>query len=225
MASTGVCLFPARLPSVIRQELTSSSSSGKSKFNPISTPFRRLAAVSTDHTPTSLTTENIGNGKASEKDAHTTTTKSAAETKRQAGQEEKKLDAEEQGLSLKDYFEQAKDFISSDGGGGGGPPRWFSPLGGGSCLDNSPLLLFLPGIDGTGLGLTRHHQKLGKIFDVWCLHIPVKDRTPFTGSSFSLICLCSLYCYKDEVVSLALLILCGTKCLLHSVLIVFVTVW
>ncbi|KAM2203706.1 hypothetical protein ACFX1S_023440 [Malus domestica] len=180
MASTGVCLFPARLPSVIRQELTSSSSSGKSKFNPISTPFRRLAAVSTDHTPTSLTTVNIGNGKASEKDAHTTTTKSAAETKRQAGQEEKKLDAEEQGLSLKDYFEQAKDFISSDGGGGGGPPRWFSPLGCGFRLDNSPLLLFLPGIDGTGLGLTRHHQKLGKIFDVWCLHIPVKDRTPFT---------------------------------------------
>ncbi|KAM1357561.1 phytyl ester synthase 2, chloroplastic-like [Malus sylvestris] len=179
MASTGVCPFPARLPSVIRQELTSSSSSssGRSKFNPISIPSRRLAAASTDHTPTILTAANIGSGRSSEKEAHTTTTTtSAAETKRLARQEEHRFDAEEQGLSLKDYFEQAKDFISSDGG----PPRWFSPLGGGSRLADSPLLLFLPGIDGTGLGLIRHHQKLGKIFDVWCLHIPAKDRTTFT---------------------------------------------
>ncbi|RXH89205.1 hypothetical protein DVH24_031562 [Malus domestica] len=179
MASAGVCPFPARLPSVIRQELTSSSSSssGRSKFNPILIPSRRLAAASTDHTPTILTAANIGSGRSSEKEAHTTTTTtSAAETKRQARQEEHRFDAEEQGLSLKDYFEQAKDFISSDGG----PPRWFSPLGGGSRLADSPLLLFLPGIDGTGLGLIRHHQKLGKIFDVWCLHIPAKDRTTFT---------------------------------------------
>ncbi|KAM5582089.1 hypothetical protein ABKV19_011012 [Rosa sericea] len=40
--------------------------------------------------------------------------------------------------------------------------------------------LFNAGIDGTGLGLVRHHQKLGKIFEVSCLHIPPKDRTPFT---------------------------------------------
>ncbi|KAH9791710.1 AB hydrolase-1 domain-containing protein [Citrus sinensis] len=37
------------------------------------------------------------------------------------------------------------------------------------------------GIDGVGLGLIRQHQSLGKIFDIWCLHIPVKDRTSFTG--------------------------------------------
>ncbi|KAH0939786.1 hypothetical protein HID58_007247, partial [Brassica napus] len=34
------------------------------------------------------------------------------------------------------------------------------------------------GIDGTGLGLIRHHKKLGEVFDVWCLHIPVRDRSP-----------------------------------------------
>ncbi|BAB01229.1 unnamed protein product [Arabidopsis thaliana] len=39
--------------------------------------------------------------------------------------------------------------------------------------------LKLAGIDGTGLGLIRHHKKLGEIFDIWCLHIPVSDRTPF----------------------------------------------
>ncbi|XP_076955292.1 phytyl ester synthase 1, chloroplastic-like [Bidens hawaiensis] len=25
-----------------------------------------------------------------------------------------------------------------------------------------------------------HHQRLGEIFDIWCLHIPTTDRTPFT---------------------------------------------
>ncbi|KAF6161584.1 hypothetical protein GIB67_009463 [Kingdonia uniflora] len=78
-------------------------------------------------------------------------------------------------LSIKDYLEQTKDLIKSDGG----PPRWFSPLECGARWENSPLLLYLPGIDGVGLGLIMHHQKLGKIFDIWCLHIPVMDRTPF----------------------------------------------
>lgn len=41
----------------------------------------------------------------------------------------------------KDYVEQSKEMIEPDGG----PPRWFSPLESGSRLDNSPLLLFLPG--------------------------------------------------------------------------------
>ncbi|BAT84749.1 hypothetical protein VIGAN_04219700 [Vigna angularis var. angularis] len=75
-----------------------------------------------------------------------------------------------------EYLEQSKELIKPDGG----PPRWFSPLECASHLDNSPLLLFLPGIDGVGLGLISHHQKLGRIFDIWCLHIPVADRTSFT---------------------------------------------
>ncbi|KAG7626715.1 Diacylglycerol acyltransferase [Arabidopsis thaliana x Arabidopsis arenosa] len=77
--------------------------------------------------------------------------------------------------SLLDFLEEARDFV----GDGGGPPRWFSPLECRAQAPNSPLLLFLPGIDGTGLGLIRHHKKLGEIFDIWCLHIPVSDRTPF----------------------------------------------
>ncbi|KAI3670136.1 hypothetical protein L6452_41789 [Arctium lappa] len=63
----------------------------------------------------------------------------------------------------------------------GGPPRWFSPLDYyASRLNNSPLLLSLPGVDGTGLSLLLHHHRLGEIFDIWCLHIPNTDRTPFT---------------------------------------------
>ncbi|KAF8013084.1 hypothetical protein BT93_I1070 [Corymbia citriodora subsp. variegata] len=76
---------------------------------------------------------------------------------------------------LRRFFDQAKDLARPDGG----PPRWFSPLECGSRLEKSPLLLYLPGIDGTGAGLTSHHKKLGKIFDIWCLHIPVMDRTSF----------------------------------------------
>uniref|UniRef100_A0A1D1Z7I1 Acyltransferase-like protein At1g54570, chloroplastic n=1 Tax=Anthurium amnicola TaxID=1678845 RepID=A0A1D1Z7I1_9ARAE len=79
-----------------------------------------------------------------------------------------------------DFVEQARELVRC-GGGGGGPPRWFSPLECGSRREGSPLLLFLPGVDGTGLGLVRHHQRLGKIFDIWCLHIPPMDRTPFEG--------------------------------------------
>ncbi|XP_004295931.1 PREDICTED: acyltransferase-like protein At3g26840, chloroplastic-like [Fragaria vesca subsp. vesca] len=81
----------------------------------------------------------------------------------------------EERVSLKNFTEQAKDLIKSDVG----MPHWFSPLDCGQPLPGSPLLLFLPGIDGTGLGLIMHHQKLGEIFEVLCLHIPPKDRTPF----------------------------------------------
>ncbi|EOA23575.1 hypothetical protein CARUB_v10016769mg [Capsella rubella] len=76
--------------------------------------------------------------------------------------------------SLSDFLEEARDFVED----GGGPPRWFSPLECSAQAQGSPLLLYLPGIDGTGLGLIRHHKKLGAIFDIWCLHIPVRDRTP-----------------------------------------------
>ncbi|XP_052196570.1 phytyl ester synthase 2, chloroplastic-like isoform X2 [Diospyros lotus] len=82
--------------------------------------------------------------------------------------DEAKLEGEgEQRLKLKDYFEQSKEMmIGSDGG----PPRWFSPLDCASRL----------GVDGVGLGLSLHHKRLGEMFDIWCLHIPVMDRTPFS---------------------------------------------
>lgn len=62
----------------------------------------------------------------------------------------------------------------------GGPPRWFSPLECAAPIKDSPLLLYLPGIDGVGLGLIQHHKRLGRIFNIWCLHIPVTDRTSFS---------------------------------------------
>lgn len=81
--------------------------------------------------------------------------------------------------SVNGYFQEAAVLVKSTGDGGG--PRWFSPVEcGRPCLKGAPLLLYLPGIDGVGLGLVRQHQRLGRIFEIWCLHIPVMDRTPFS---------------------------------------------
>jgi pimeloyl-ACP methyl ester carboxylesterase len=80
--------------------------------------------------------------------------------------------------SFWNYLEAAKDFIRPEDNG---PSRWFSPLERSKDpCDGAPLLLFLPGIDGNGLGLIRQHQKLGQMFDIWCLHIPASNRSSFT---------------------------------------------
>ncbi|KAH6818209.1 Esterase/lipase/thioesterase family protein [Perilla frutescens var. frutescens] len=77
--------------------------------------------------------------------------------------------------TVKNYLDYAQDMIKPDGG----PVRWFTPISCGPHLIGSPILLFLPGLDGLGLGLILHHKSLGKVFDVRCMHIPVQDRTPF----------------------------------------------
>ncbi|KAL5701401.1 hypothetical protein ACHQM5_026743 [Ranunculus cassubicifolius] len=77
--------------------------------------------------------------------------------------------------TVKDYLEISKDMIHNDGG----PPRWFCPVECGQPIKDSPLLFFLPGIEGIGFGLCLHHKALGRVFEVSCLHIPVYDRTPF----------------------------------------------
>ncbi|KHG23190.1 hypothetical protein F383_03446 [Gossypium arboreum] len=79
--------------------------------------------------------------------------------------------------TVKDYLIAAEEMIKPDGG----PPRWFCPVECCQPINDSPLLLFLPGLDGVGMGLILHHKALGKVFKVQCLHIPVQDRTPFEG--------------------------------------------
>lgn len=81
-------------------------------------------------------------------------------------------------VTMQDYFAASEDFTQHPDGG---PPRWFCPVASGTPLKGSPILFFLPGMDGTGCGLILHHKALGKAFEVRCLHIPVQDRTPFEG--------------------------------------------
>ncbi|XP_061352391.1 phytyl ester synthase 2, chloroplastic-like isoform X2 [Gastrolobium bilobum] len=166
MAAAGVSLFPGTSSPLFRREPPSSVGKLKSCRIPSMAP---RFATSVDRVPATAIS--------AEKESP------AAEVKQEKGsgavEKEKRWEEEKEEKQRrsgwKDYLEQSKELIEPDGG----PPRWFSPLECGSRLDNSPLLLFLPGIDGVGLGLILHHQKLGRIFDIWCLHIPVADRTPF----------------------------------------------
>jgi hypothetical protein len=162
MAATGAVLFPASLSPVVRRDLTSSV--GRfNKLNPVSS--RRFAvSTSTEQTPVTPVT--------------LTTTSRLSEKREElaesvAGSFE--VGEVEYRSLMKDYIERSKELIRSDGG----PPRWFTPLECGPPLNNSPLLLFLPGLIEVGLGLIKQHRRLGKIFETWCLHIPVMDRTPF----------------------------------------------
>lgn len=72
----------------------------------------------------------------------------------------------------------------------GGPPRLSSILSlssgrissnGGSYRSSLPVMVYLPGIDGTGLAASRQFPFLLSCFDVVALMIPPTDRTPFNG--------------------------------------------
>ncbi|MCL7024036.1 hypothetical protein MKW94_021561 [Papaver nudicaule] len=80
--------------------------------------------------------------------------------------------------SVRDYLDISREMVKKTDDG---PPRWFCPVECGNPVKDSPVLLFLPGLDGTGWGLILHHKSLGKVFEVRCLHIPVNDRTPLEG--------------------------------------------
>lgn len=77
-----------------------------------------------------------------------------------------------------DYYYQAlRELVEHDSG----PPRWFCPVDASLSVEDAPLMLYLPGVDGMGMGLCMHHKALGRIFELRCLHIPFHDRTPFEG--------------------------------------------
>ncbi|XP_062153363.1 phytyl ester synthase 2, chloroplastic-like [Alnus glutinosa] len=168
MAATGASIFPANLSLVFCLDATSSSVR-KSKPKQISfSQLPRRFAISTEQPPNTATKKTScfsGSGRLEKREEAEPVTATMSEDP-----------AMERG-SWRDYFERSKELLSKLDGG---PPRWFTPLECGPPMTNSPLLLFLPGITGDGLGLIKQHQRLGKIFEVWCLHIPVVDRTPFT---------------------------------------------
>lgn len=67
----------------------------------------------------------------------------------------------------------------------GGPPRFIQPYipgrAAGVAHDTLPLMVYLPGIDGTGLAASRQFPYLADAFDLHALSIPGADRTPFEG--------------------------------------------
>ncbi|PPS00136.1 hypothetical protein GOBAR_AA20511 [Gossypium barbadense] len=168
MAAISASTYPAAGVSPFSQRSATSSSGGIRNLS-------RILAVSTERGGRGT---GFGeNGKHEKQKLNQKVVKEESEVKPNIYANPEKLpEFEEDKKWLKDYFEECKEMIRSDGG----PPRWFSPLECSSFTSpDCPLLLFLPGIDGTGLGLIMHHHKLGKMFNVWCLHIPAQDRTPF----------------------------------------------
>uniref|UniRef100_A0A8R7QXE3 Serine aminopeptidase S33 domain-containing protein n=1 Tax=Triticum urartu TaxID=4572 RepID=A0A8R7QXE3_TRIUA len=74
------------------------------------------------------------------------------------------------------YYKAIGELVEHDGG----PPRWLCPVDAGEpAVEDAPVMLYLPGIDGMGMGLCMHHKALGTIFELRCMHIPLRDRTPF----------------------------------------------
>lgn len=106
-------------------------------YTPKSANSRRRSTVSSSTVNASTSTTSLTDGVVN-------TTENGNEKAEIGGVVSKrKSDLEDKRLSLKDYFEQSEYLIRSDGGRG--PPRWFSPLECAARLDNSPLLLSLPG--------------------------------------------------------------------------------
>lgn len=125
MAATGACYVAGGFLPMFGRDMWSIA--GGLRRNPISVSIRPSAVIA-DQTPAPGDSEG-----------------GRLDKMREGGRISKRFDnsdvAGTERRSLKDYFEQSKELIKSDGG----PPRWFSPLECGSPLESSPLLLFTPG--------------------------------------------------------------------------------
>ncbi|GAQ80187.1 Esterase/lipase/thioesterase family protein [Klebsormidium nitens] len=96
---------------------------------------------------------------------------SKAETKKGADKAQIAM-SEKQGM-----LQLVAEYLKPDGG----PSRWFSPIDSKPPFPNAPLMLFLPGIDGTGLGAIVQEEAIAERFELWCMHTPAQDRTGFEG--------------------------------------------
>ncbi|CAJ2672376.1 unnamed protein product [Trifolium pratense] len=163
MAATGAYFSPGVSSPIFRRALPLLGTLNSGRIQSMTSRF----AISVDRVPSTFVEAEKGITSEVKREERSV----VAETRKRLEENEEKKPRN----GWKDYLEQAEELIVTDGG----PPRWFSPLECRSRVDKSPLMLFLPGIDGMGLGLVSHHEKLGRIFDLWCLHIPVADRTPF----------------------------------------------
>ncbi|KAI6700878.1 hypothetical protein NL676_015202 [Syzygium grande] len=180
MAASGACLFPSVFSSALRRRSEASAAAGSDQNPRLSSSSTRRFAISTEQVSSSAATAApfrpsrpvsfVENGRSDEKCGEKASGDQSSST---PFMEDVELEGGRE--RLRRFFDEAKDLNRADGG----PPRWFSPLECGSRLEKSPLLLYLPGIDGTGAGLTSQYKKLGKMFDIWNLHIPVMDRTSF----------------------------------------------
>lgn len=138
MASTVTPLFPAAI-FCCSANSPSGTSTFSSSSNPI--PTRRLKAEHTDagHLRANTTKRTDGFSAENIRRFEKIRDNGAPATRPFS------LEDPESRRSVKDYLEHTRDLVRSVDGG---PPRWFSPLdcAASSRLNDSPLLLFLPGL-------------------------------------------------------------------------------
>lgn len=136
-AAAGACFFASGLPPSIRRH----SYATPGALPPAVSFTRRLAVSTADQVssapaPNPAPADGSGQNGRLPKDGEPSESAPASPF-----MEDEDEGSEAEGKSLEDFFSLAKDLIGSDGG----PPRWLSPLECASRLDNSPLLLYLPG--------------------------------------------------------------------------------
>ncbi|KAK6155350.1 hypothetical protein DH2020_009598 [Rehmannia glutinosa] len=174
MAVTGAGVFAAVISPLIRRRDTSPAAETFRLISKSSKLSVLASVVPTEKQPRQRAQSVSINGVVEEKSTADTVSNSRRGGEWETGSKDGRL-------TLKDYLEQCREFVSRSDGG---PPRWFSPLECGSRLEDSPVLLSLPGIDGVGLGLLLHHERLGEpIYLVGesfggCLALAVAARNP-----------------------------------------------
>lgn len=57
-----------------------------------------------------------------------------------------------------------------------------------------PLMIYIPGIDGTGMAASRQFPALMGSFDFRSFSVPLNDRTPFLGLVDIVKCVIALHC-------------------------------
>lgn len=149
---------------------TSPLSNGRVKLNPVSNTARRLAFSTEQAISDETTTErnettmrkHVGNGRLKKETEEGEGMKDKQKNPYALELEKNELDLRSSRKSLEGYFEESKNFMAKSSGDG--PPRWFSPLECGSRLDNSPLLLFLPGQSSFANFLSDYFSRSANIY-------------------------------------------------------------
>ncbi|KAL3690999.1 hypothetical protein R1sor_004650 [Riccia sorocarpa] len=76
-----------------------------------------------------------------------------------------------------DYMKYLQEYLTDESSS----LSWFCPVLENKPPQDAPILLFLPEVVGTGLGFSMQQENLGRLFELRCLKIPLRDRTPFEG--------------------------------------------
>lgn len=172
------CIFSADLSAIYRRDKTSSFGERKRK------PVLKRVAVTTEQTSSNSGTAVTTSGRSFVQEKAQRSSEAEAETSLRRVNVEG--DSEESRKSLKDYFDEAKDMIRSDGG----PPRWFSPLECGAHSPDSPVLLYLPGLFLYFTSLLFNYLfKKKKHFNLFCHREAASEQTSFleSGKTFELL--------------------------------------